>query len=63
MCIGSAIGLVGRLVGGGVRPPSAPAVRYSPECARCGVPDEEAHRFPDGVSVCRACRAHEIERV
>ncbi len=34
-------------------------VRYTPECAYCGVPDDEAVRYPRGFSVCRHC--HESE--
>ena len=36
-------------------------VRYTPECAYCGVPDDEAVRYPGGVSVCRDCHGCENE--
>lgn len=36
-------------------------VRYTPECAYCGVPDDEAVRYPHGVSVCRDCHGSENE--
>ena len=46
-------GLLGR------RRRSTAGVRYTPECAYCGVPDDEAVRYPRGVSVCRDCHATE----
>ena len=36
-------------------------VRYTPECAYCGVPDEAAVRYPHAVSVCRECHVSENE--
>ena len=36
-------------------------VRYTPECAYCGVPDETAVRYPHAVSVCRECHVIENE--
>ena len=36
-------------------------VRYTPECAYCGVPDDEAVRYPRGFSVCRDCHGSENE--
>ena len=40
---------------------SEAAVRYTPECAYCGVPDDSATRYPGGVSVCRDCHESESE--
>ena len=48
-------GLIGRR-----RRVEAP-VRYTPECAYCGVPDDEALRYPRGFSVCRDCHGSENE--
>lgn len=28
---------------------------YTPECADCGTPDDQAVRAPDGISVCQDC--------
>ncbi len=36
-------------------------VRYTPECAYCGIPDDSATRYPGGVSVCRDCNGSENE--
>ena len=36
-------------------------VRYTPECAYCGVPDDAATRYPGGFSVCRDCHGSENE--
>ncbi len=47
-------GLMGRRRGS-----SEIGVRYTPECAYCGVPDDEAVRYPRGFSVCRDCHGSE----
>ena len=52
--------LVSRFVGWGDRRPMD-AVRYTSECAHCGVPDDAAVRYPHGVSVCRECHESENE--
>ena len=55
-------GLVSRLAGRRRRTPVAWfGVRYTPECAYCGVPDDEAFRYPGGWSVCRECHATESD--
>ncbi|MYA49217.1 MAG: hypothetical protein F4Y25_00455 [Chloroflexi bacterium] len=36
-------------------------VRYTPECAYCGIPDDAATRYPGGFSVCRDCSSRENE--
>ena len=51
--VGQFTSLIGRRKG------SACEVRYTPECAYCGVPDGEAFRYPGGWSVCRECHAAE----
>ena len=40
---------------------SEAGVRYTPECAYCGVPDDAAARYPGGVSICRQCHESENE--
>ena len=53
-------GLIRRVAGLAVRLGGPQArLRYTPECACCGVPDDEAVRYPRGVSLCRMC--HETE--
>ena len=55
-------GLIRRVVGVmGRRSRPEFGVRYTPECAYCGVPDDEAVRYPHGVSVCRDCHGNENE--
>ena len=54
--IGQVTGFVGRR-----RRVGAFGVRYTPECAYCGVPDDEAFRYPGGWSVCRECHATESD--
>ena len=55
-------GLIRRVVGlmGRRRRPEG-SVRYTPECAYCGMPDDAAVRYPHGVSVCRDCHGSESE--
>lgn len=53
------IGRVARLMGRPRRPEVG--IRYTPECAYCGVPDDEAVRYPRGFSVCRDCQESENE--
>ena len=55
-------GLIRRVAGsmGRHRRPGA-GVRYTPECAYCGIPDDEAARYPGGISVCRDCHGSENE--
>ena len=53
--IQTVVGLIGR------RRSSEAGVRYTPECAYCGVPDDSATRYPGGVSVCRDCHVSENE--
>ena len=50
--------IVGLMGGGGS---TEFGVRYTPECAYCGVPDDEAVRYPRGFSVCRDCHGGENE--
>ena len=40
---------------------SEAGVRYTPECAYCGVPDDASTLYPGGVSVCRDCHVSENE--
>ena len=40
---------------------SETGVRYTPECAYCGIPDDSATRYLGGVSVCRDCHESENE--
>ena len=55
-------GLIRRMAGSMTRRWSTRTrVRYTPECACCGVPDEEAVRYPQGVSLCRWCHLTENE--
>lgn len=53
------IGRVARLMGRPRRPEGG--IRYTAECAYCGVPDDEAVRYPRGFSVCRDCHGSENE--
>lgn len=55
MRIGFLSGLVSGLIGWRRR--ASPGVRYTPECAYCGTPDDDAFRYPRGISVCRECHA------
>ena len=57
-----AMGLIRTVVGlMGHRRRTESGVRYTPECAYCGMPDDAAVRYPGGVSVCRDCHGSENE--
>ena len=55
-------GLIRQVTGSmGRRRKAGLGVRYTPECAHCGVPDDAAVRYPGAVSVCRECHVTENE--